>query len=340
MQIKRYTIASFILMVLVWLFISNYIPQGTDKISIDFFGIQLPSFSIAFWSVVPVFILYLATIIHFSFYAILGSFKLRKYEKDYNKLIESIVDAYLGKADRNHTFKTQRYKLLGTLIDHSTIFPNKDITSLVSDSKINNVVKTIEDLKNGKVVELKKFGLDKNNPLTAQNDRNRYKNGDVMAKEILSSKDRYSTELISEVYMDFVKTAPLNAIENNIKFLTVETLYTILSRINADENPLDISNASLKKLISSIELTSSEYIQVSRILSKSMIPEQRIKLFDTIAEEKTEAIDAQLYTLFDLEVNESANEILQNSQENEYLNFKSYKALKDCNKNFSIELFV
>jgi len=340
MQMKRYTIASFILMVLVWLFISNYIPQGTEKISIDFFGYQLPTFSIAFWTVVPLFVLYVASILHFSLYSVIASFKLKKYKKDYNQLIEAISDAYLGKKDRVHNFKTDRYKLLGALIDNSTIFPNQDIRELIDDEKINKIIKMIEDVKSGKVVELKKYALDEKNPIVEQNDRNRYKNGDVKAKEILAKKDRYSQALVTEVFSDFVKDAPLQAIENNISFLTKDTLFHILGRINAEENTLEISHESLKKLILSIKLSSLDYIEVSRILSKSMIPEQRIKLFESLAEENSDIIEAQLYTLFDLEVNDIANEILQNSQESEYVNFKSYRALKDCNKNFSIELFV
>jgi len=35
-----------------------------------------------------------------------------------------------------------------------------------------------------------------------------------------------------------------------------------------------------------------------------------------------------------------ADEILENSQDDEYVNFKAYRALKACNKNFNINLFV
>ena len=71
-----------------------------------------------------------------------------------------------------------------------------------------------------------------------------------------------------------------------------------------------------------------------------MIPEQRIKLFETLSENNEEALGAYLFTLFDLEMIAPADELLQGTQPNEYLNFKSYRALKDCGKNFNIELFV
>jgi len=189
-------------------------------------------------------------------------------------------------------------------------------------------------------VDLKKFHLKLTNPLVALNQRNMYKNGDISAEDILSSKGKYAEELYTEVYIDFVKTSPLYAIENYKQHITNEALYEIIARINADENILEISNEVLIALFDSLELHETDYLKISRTLSKTMIPEQRMKLFETLSENNEEAMSAYIYTLFDLEMIAPADELLQNSQPNEYLNFKSYRALKDCGKNFNIELFV
>ena len=167
-----------------------------------------------------------------------------------------------------------------------------------------------------------------------------YKNENISAEDILSSKDKYSDTLFTEVYVDFVKTAPLYAIENYKENISKEALFEILSRINADENTLEISNESLIALFKELELEAGDYLKISSVLAKTMIPEQRIKLFETISEENEDATGSYLYTLFDLEMIAPADELLQSTQPNEYLNFKSYRALKDCGKNFSIELFV
>ena len=58
------------------------------------------------------------------------------------------------------------------------------------------------------------------------------------------------------------------------------------------------------------------------------------------AEDSEVATPAYLYTLFDLEMLAPAEEILENSQPDEFIYFKAYKALKDCNQNFSIDLFI
>jgi len=338
MYMKRYTLAAFILIALVWLFVSNYVAGGSTTIAIDLFGIPLPSFSVAFWVTVPLFILYLASVIHFTFYSFLDNLKHRKYEKDYEKIIDAMVDAYLGKAERNHSFKTDRYQLLGQFIDNTTFFQNN---ALVTDNvKLNKVHDLIEDIKNGKVVDLKAYSLDPENPILTQNNRNRYKSGEITAEDILTHSSRYGKELCKEAYSDFVATSPLYAIEQYKQFLTKETLFKVLSRVNASENTLEISNEILISLFKDLDLDKKDYMEIATTISKSMIPEQRMKLFETISSKNEDAMDAYLYTLFDLEMNQLAVEILNISLSDEYLNFKAYYALKECNKTYDINLFI
>jgi hypothetical protein len=89
-----------------------------------------------------------------------------------------------------------------------------------------------------------------------------------------------------------------------------------------------------------LELHEKDYIDISNALSTNMLPEQRIKLFETLMDLKDEVTSAYLYTLFDLEMLEPANAILDNSQNDEYLKFKAYRDLKALNKNYNIDLFV
>ncbi len=89
-----------------------------------------------------------------------------------------------------------------------------------------------------------------------------------------------------------------------------------------------------------VKLDEKELIKASTMLAIGMIPEQRMKLFETISETNEEAMGAYLYTLFDLELLAPADEILDNTQPDEYLRFKAFRALKESNKNFNINLFV
>jgi hypothetical protein len=341
MYLKRYTIASILLMILVGWYVYAFVTQ--DSYAIEFFGIQLPAVSIAVLVIAPLIFLYVASLLHMGFYSFLNTLDQRRHNKDNDKFIDAIADAYLGKKQRQHSFKTPSYSLLGKLIDNSTVFPN-ELISFNEDNektqKIDEILKLIESIKKGEVVNLKKYNLDIDNPLRIQNNKNRYKNDELNAEKILSSKNKYSDELRREVYIDFVKESPLYAIESYSDFITKESLYLILARINADENTLEIPNESLIDIISKLELDRYDYIVMSKILALNMIPEQRMKLFETLSEKYENATDSYLFTLFDLEMIELANEILNISQEDEYLNFKSYRDLKECGKNYNIELFV
>jgi len=338
MYLKRYTIAAFLLMLLTGLYVNFYI--SSESVGMDFFGIPLPALSIAIWVVVPLFVLYIASVFHMAFYSILGGFKLRRYEKDYEMMLDAISDAYLGKKEAKHYFKTPRYQLLGSLVEHTAMFPTHDVSLQSDNEKINSVVKLIEDVKNGDIVDLKKYALEATNPLVLQNNRNRYVKGEINSEDILSNPDKYSPELLHEAYGDFVETSPLYAIEKYKEFLSKESLFKVLARINADENRLEVSNEALIELFETVELSDKEYIEASVILSHDMIPEQRMKLFEAMSAKNDDIMSAYLYTLYDLEMLEAADIILEISQPEEYANFKAYQALKKHDEHYSINLFI
>jgi len=339
MYIKRYTVAAFILMALVGGYVFSYVTQSS--MTVDFFGIPLPSLSIAIWVLVPLFILYIASVLHMSFYSLIGMMNLRKYEKDYDKVIDLIVDTYLNKKSRSYSFKTERYKLLGTLLENTALFPISDLKGNTKNEKIDSVLEIIDNIKDGKVVDLKPYNLLETNELVIQNERNRLKSGDLTPENILSNATKYADTLRKEAYVEYVKKASFSNIEKYKVLLTKEALYNILARVNAETFTLEVSSESLVELMKSITLSAKDYIELSSVIAKSgMIPEQRIKLFEMLSEENDEATEAYLYTLFDLEMLAPADEILENSQDGEYQNFRAYRALKACNKNFSIELFV
>ncbi|MDQ1263768.1 MAG: hypothetical protein QG559_769 [Campylobacterota bacterium] len=338
MHLKKYTIASLILILLVGWYVYAFITQ--EALAINFFGTDLPSLSIATWVIAPLILFYLASVLHMAFYSFKNSMRTRKFDKDFEKIVDAMVDAYLGKENRTHNYKTDRYKLLGELVDNSIVFPAKNFDATIENKKISDVLSVIGKIKDGEVVELKKYSLPSSNELVIQNERNRYKKGEITAEAILSHSNRYDAILCKEVFVDFVKKAPLKAIERYKNFLTKESLFEILSRINAYEDTLIIDNDTLIAIFKDLKLTSKDYIDVSRKLSKSMIPEQRMKLFETLSNENDAILEAYLYTLFDLEMLTMAREILNGSNEREYSRFKIYSALRECGKHYHIDLFL
>ncbi|MFT5661061.1 MAG: hypothetical protein ACI9TV_001707 [Sulfurimonas sp.] len=338
MHIKRLAIASLVYIAFIGWYMSTIVGDSTTSINV--FGIVLPSLSNSVWVMLILLILAMGSILHVAFYSVVESLQLRKNEKDYAKMVESISDAYLGKENRSHIFKTPGYRMLGLLIDNSTVFPNNLNSLEIEDEKIRSTIKIIEDIKSGKAVDTKKLYLSIDNPLTIQNDRNAYRNESITAKDFLKNPEKYNAGLLSEIYIDYVKTASLSDIETYKSLMSKEALSNILSRVNAEENILETSNKSLISLFEELELDIQDYLDIAASMSSCMIPEQRMKLFEKISDEKEEAMDSYLFTLFDLEMIAPADAILEISQSDEYLNFKAYRALKESNQHFNINLFV
>jgi len=342
MYIKRYSVAALVLMAVVGWYVYAYVTNST--MVINFFNLfELPALSIALLVVIPIFILYVASVLHMSFYNMLAKLKLRKSNKDYEKLFDAITSAYLGKKNRKHNFKTAEFELFGKLLDNSVVFPNGEIKLDEENDKIkklNLALDAIKEIKSGKVVELKPFALDADNPLYIQNQRNMYKNDVLKAEDILSRPSKYTKELLQEVYQDYIATTTIVNIKKYKEFLTYPSFLIILSRINADENGIAMENDAIVTLLSVLTLGHKEYMEISRTTAKHMNPDQRIKLFEILSADKEEAVEAYLYTLFDLEMLDPAYALLEISQPDEYRKFKAYKALKENNQNFNIELFI
>lgn len=336
MQLKRYTIASLILMILVA--VAAY-SIDNEAISFDLIGIHFPNLPVAFWVVVPLIIMYLASLLHMGVYALVGNFKLRRLNKDHEKMIDALRDALLGVGERNYVYKSEPYKLMGKLIDHSLLMPFDTLRS-IGNEKIDEVLELMRDVKENKKVDIKKFHLPSTTSIAIQNNLNRLERGEIDADSVLSRPDSYGEIVCAKAYETYVKTASVGSIMKFKHLFTKASLSDFLQRINASENGIQISNEELVALLLSIKLDSNDWIDLSEAMAKNMLPEQRIRLFEMLSEQNDDAMEGYFYTLYDLQMIDTANEILNNTANNDYLIFKAYRDLKKANKHYDIAIFL
>lgn len=336
MQLKRYTIASFILMILVAM-AAYSIDNGS--ISFDLLGMHFPNLPIAFWVVVPLVIMYLASLLHMGVYALVGNYKLRRLNKDHEKMIDALRDSLLGVGERNYVYKSDAYKLMGKLIDNSMIMPYETLRS-IGNEKIDEVLQLMRDVKEKKNVEIKKFHLPSTSSIAIQNNLNRFERGEMDADSILSRPESYGEIVCAKAYESYVKTASFGSVIKFKHLFTKASLSDFVQRINAGENGIQISNEELASIFAGMKFETKDWIDLSEAMSKNMLPEQRIRLFEMLSENNDDAMEGYLYTLYDLQMIDTANEILNNTAHNDYLIFKAYRDLKKANKHYDIAIFL
>ncbi|MDD5159431.1 MAG: hypothetical protein PHI47_05235 [Sulfuricurvum sp.] len=336
MQLKRYTIASFILMMLVGIAVYT-IDNGS--IAFDLLGMHFPNLPVAFWVVVPLAIMYIASILHMGVYALVGNFKLRRLNKDHEKMIDALRDSLLGIGERNYVYKSEAYKLMGKLVDNSLILPYETLRS-IGNEKIDEALELMRDVKEKKKIDIKKFHLPSTTSIAIQNNLNRLERGEMDADSILSRPESYGEIVCAKAYESYVKTASVGSIMKFKHLFTKASLVDFVQRINAAENGIQISNEELATLFGTLKLTSTDWIDLSEAMSKNMLPEQRIRLFEMLSEHNDEAMEGYLYTLYDLQMIDTANEILNNTANSDYQIFKAYRDLKRANKHYDIAIFL
>jgi hypothetical protein len=336
MQLKRYTIASLILMILVAAAVYSI---DNESISFDLLGMHFPNLPIAFWVIVPLMVMYFASILHMGVYALVGNFKLRRLSKDNEKMIDALRDSLLGVSERNYVYKSDAYKLMGKLIDNAVIFPYETLRS-VGNEKIDEALALMRDVKENKKVDIKKFHLSATTSIAIQNNLNRLERGEIDADSVLSRPDSYGEIVCVKAYESYVKTASSGSIMKFKHLFTKTSLLDFVQRINSAENGIQISNEELATIFTTLKLNTSDWIDLSEAMSKNMLPEQRIRLFEMLSEHNDEAMEGYLYTLYDLQMIDTANEILNNTANSDFQIFKAYRDLKRANKHYDIAIFL
>lgn len=336
MQLKRYTIASFIFMIVTGIITYSI---TTHTASFDLFGIHFPNLPIAFWVVVPVALMYFVSLLHMLFHTFMGSLKLRKLDRDNNKMIASLADTLLGVNGRNNTYKSDAYRLMGKVIDNSLLMPYETLRE-VGDEKIDEALRVLRDVKEKRRVDLKKFSLDKTASVVIENNLNRLERGELTSDEVLSHIDTYGNVVAARAYESYVKTASVGSILKYKHLFCVSTLCQFLERVNGATYGIEMTNEEIVLLLGNMTLIAQDYVDISIAMSKNMIPEQRIRLFEMLSESNDDAMEGYLYTLYDLQMIDTANEILTNTAKDDFLIFKAYRDLKRANKHYDIALFL
>ncbi len=338
MTLKFYTLFTLLFVVLlgnfVYFFVSN------DSKAIDVFGVHFAAYPVALWILLPLIVFYLMNVVLMSVSNIQNYLRLRNYERDFDKLKDAFHNAFLYK-NKSYDYKTPRYKLLGDLVASSTMTPKQDAI-IESDTKLQALFEEIHKIEKGEVADLKRFSLSKSNPLMIANAKNRLKNDDTSANKILDNAENYDDATTKEAYASYAATADMNGLLKYKAFVSIRSLLQIIHRVSSEEHTLEVSLDELLTLSRSVtqDINQLGFIEIAMAIRTSLIPEERIRLFETLLEENFDVSEALIYTFLDLEMIDTARELLENYDSEDFPKFRAFIALKDVDYPCNIDLFV
>ena len=334
MRLKRYIFLSLLLMLAV----GGLIYLKTDATyTVEILGIPV-TLPIAVWAVLPMFLMFLASFFHMAYYSFINYMKLKRYKKDYDSLVKSFAQALL-REPKTQQYRTQEAKNLGHITDKSHLVP-QSFRIDTKDERLKKPLEYVKDIQNGIYVEIEGFQLSPKNPLLVQNLQNRLKKEPTFSGVILKNCHEYPKELCQkalEVYMDF---SDISKIKEYASVFTFESLLKLIDKAAEKRESLHYQDLLYILQESKMRLGQREYIELAKRIKEVMAPDDRLRFFELLKEKDERSEVGYLYTLLDLEMVDKAREFLETTNEEEFQNFKAYLDLKDCGKNYSLELFI
>ncbi|MRJ02461.1 MAG: hypothetical protein GXO19_00880 [Epsilonproteobacteria bacterium] len=336
MRLKKYIFFSIVLMLLVGGFVYSQIDRNY---TFEILGIPI-SLPVAVWIVIPMFIMFLASFFHMAYYSFKNFMVLKKYRKDYDKMVDAVA-ASLMREPRDHNYKTQEARNLGNVIDHSDIVP-REFRIETRDERLKKSLEYIKDIQNGIYVEIDNFQLSPRNPLLVKNIENRLKEEPTYSGVVLRNCKEYPIDLCRKslkVYMGF---SDIGKIKEYVKLFNKELLFYLIDLAAREDGALKPNYDDILYIIQEMgeRFGAQDYIDLARKVKEIMSPDERLKLFELLKVRDEKAEGGYLYTLFDLEMIEKAKEFFETTHEEEWLNFKAYLELKECGRNYPLELFI
>lgn len=333
MGIKRYVFFAIILIALCGLYVFTF---QDGSYSIEFFGVPV-LLKIAVWVILPMVLLAVFSVLHLTYYYIKISFQRRALAKDYELFLESAKAALLGK-DFTPKFKTPWFQTPNDML--KAIRSAKDGAKLLQDEELRKICEDISSIENKEHINIKSYKLDNENPLAIQNKLNELNQEPKTAQEILRNCTSLDSDLCKSAYDSLIKSGSYTEIRKYNFPLSPREVSAILKRNIDKEDDLYISETDIDNLINEVKMNEDEYVQIANLLKKETNPETLVAMFEKIFHKDNTAGKAYIYILFELQMIDKAREVLQNSEEEEYKEFKTYLFLRDNGQNTDLKLLV
>ncbi|MBP3223802.1 MAG: LapA family protein [Campylobacter sp.] len=290
---------------------------------------------VAVWVVLPLALYMLLALCHLGFYGFMVYRKNRAIQKDVSSYDEMTKEVLLG-LETNRNFKTEFFKDPSDIT--KILSPWYDSSELdIKNESLKEIVDVVEKVKNGEVVDLKKYKLPKSNGMFLQNELNRLDAEPDYAREILKTKGVYNDQITKKAYKILVDKGDYSAIKTYNEFQDSDDIKRIVERAT-DESEFEVSSEELFNLINSDKFSDKDFIYFAKKLKDHLNPEQYRTFFERLKNQNSSATEAYLYALYELGMIDELREQLHMSDGDEFDKFQILLFLRDNGKSVPASL--
>ncbi|APW64906.1 hypothetical protein LPB137_03125 [Poseidonibacter parvus] len=332
MGFKKYIVFSVLFIGVIYGYTFS-LELGDYKVTILDISLLLP---IAVWIILPLAILFIATIGHILFYGLINAFKQRAINKDKETMI-TLIKSNLLEKNPPKRFKTKAFKELSSVISQFKLNV-KESTFSSSDPELNNLIANIQDIKAGKYIVDKSIKLNEISDLANQNLLNKVNEQPDFAVDVLKKVENYAPNIVRQSFINVINEKTMTTIKKLYKNVKLDKeLARMLFEKDAANNEFGFSSEEISKIVKDLDYTTEDYLALARNYESILQPDQIIALFEKLSSEIDASTPAYLHVLFEYEMIDKVREIVDTTPEGEYTSFKALLDLKDAGKHYDLE---
>jgi hypothetical protein len=148
--------------------------------------------------------------------------------------------------------------------------------------------------------------------------------------------------LCKAAYLQFLGYASFEEIQKLGFTPTKETFRLMMERYLDEEDKFDMPLEAIENLLMQFKASREDYLELAYEIKVKLSPDALIALFEKLynSPDHLAAADAYLYVLYELQMIDKIREILDNSDEDEFVKFKTLIFLRDHGKNVDSGIFL
>lgn len=333
MRLGLYSFATLALMGIVAAFTYTINP---NHYVIEIMGVNF-NFPVAGWIVLPMFILFVFTLVHMLIYGLKNYFLLKRWQKDANTLEDALYWSLVNEP------KEQKYAIdtLGnsaSLLAKASLNVSGNVEGLTP--RLTRVVNMIQKIEKGEYVDLKEEKMSKvfhiGNPILIQNRLNLLNTDDKFVEDVMKSTSEYSDEVHAKALEIFASKQTFEKARKYIKVFDVKNFLVMLERVSP-ENTLELSPEILSEFSDALKLNCEDFVKIAIVTKKYFKPEENLTLFKNCQSKNENAQHAYLYLLFEYELLDQAATFLDEQGEDEFIKFRILHELKKEHHKYRLE---